>query len=75
VRHFSFEHIKNSEFNTLRRKFSLIRDTAKTIRQQVEAVKNDLRSIQKSQETGETHLIPRNNASHDRVAIVAKTLP
>jgi|OM-RGC.v1.037562245 hypothetical protein len=53
----------------------MIRDTAKTIRQQVEAVKNDLRSIQKSQETGEKHLIPRNNASHDRVAIVAKTLP
>jgi hypothetical protein len=58
----------------MRLKFSMIRDTAKTIRYQVEVVKNDLRSIQKSQETGEKHIIPRNNASRDRVAIVAKTL-
>jgi hypothetical protein len=74
VRHFSFEHINNSEFNKMRLKFSMIRDTAKTIRYQVEVVKNDLRSIQKSQEIDEKHLIPRNNASRDRVAIVAKAL-
>jgi hypothetical protein len=58
----------------MRLKFSMIRDTAKTIRYQVEVVKNDLRSIQKSQEIDEKHLIPRNNASRDRVAIVAKAL-
>lgn len=58
----------------MRLKFSMTRDTAKTIRYQVEVVKNDLRSIQKSQEIDEKHLIPRNNASRDRVAIVAKAL-
>jgi hypothetical protein len=37
----------------MRRNFSMIRDTAKTVLSQVEALKNDLGSIQKSQEIGE----------------------
>jgi hypothetical protein len=55
---FSFEHIKNSEFNKMRRNFSMIRDNAKTVFSQGEALKNDLRSIQKSRETGGKQLPP-----------------
>jgi hypothetical protein len=53
ARQFSFEHIKDSEFNKMRRNSSMIRGTAKTVLSQDETLKNDLRSIQKSQETGE----------------------
>jgi hypothetical protein len=48
ARQFSFEHIKDSEFNKMRRNSSMIRGTAKTVLSQDETLKNDLRSIKKS---------------------------